>query len=195
MTAVSEVTIRGGAAWERVTDTIAAVAGAAPTWERSDPMIAVSFGTVRVGSTTVSVTDNEPADAVMLILKVDDLQAAADRLSEIDADFDPDSSSRLWVRAGALQLVVDTEDGCDAESRATLYRVLTLAMPLVNALEGLSPAAATRIGLTADRLRDLELLASAALWRSTADLNQQGRDELAKQVIARAAELAAEEGS
>lgn len=195
MTAVSEVTIRGGAAWGLVADTVAAAAGAPVTYERNDPAEAASWGSVRVGTTTISVIDNDPADAVMLRLHVHDLRAAAERLDALGSDYDPAPDGRLWVSVGALQLVLDEEgDGQDLESRVQLYRVVQAAMPLVNALEGLSPAAATRIGLTAERLRDLELLASAALWRSTADLNQASRFEFADHVIARAAELAAEEG-
>lgn len=89
----------------------------------------------------------------------------------------------------------DELPGRDMESRAQLYRVVMTAPALLTALEALSPEAAARIGLAAEDRDRLSLTFSRALWASTADLHQQGRDTFARQVTARAKELAEEKES
>ncbi|WP_102100774.1 hypothetical protein [Tsukamurella tyrosinosolvens] len=86
----------------------------------------------------------------------------------------------------AARTRVDQQRGCDVESRAQLYRVVQAAPQLIAAVEALSTEAAARIGLTPEKLRELELMFSRSLWSSTADLHQQGRSEYAQQVVARA---------
>ncbi len=79
----------------------------------------------------------------------------------------------------------------DLETRASLHRVAMQAEQLHRLLTSLPPDAARRI--TGGEKDAVSQLASRALWSSTADLHQQGRSEYVKQVVARAAELAAEE--
>ena len=79
----------------------------------------------------------------------------------------------------------------DLDARARLHHAVAQLAASHRALEALSPAAAARIGLTADDMDRIALLTSRSLWASTADLNQRGEDELAARVIARAAELEA----
>lgn len=79
----------------------------------------------------------------------------------------------------------------DLETRAALYRVAQQAAQLHRTLSALPPDANKRI--TGGDLDAVSQLASRMLWASTADLHEQGRDAYAKQVVARAAELAAEE--
>lgn len=82
-------------------------------------------------------------------------------------------------------------DDTDLEARAHRYRVMQHAAALQRALAAMPPEAAR---LTTGSDRDaVSQLASRMLWSSTADLNQRGEHMHAEQVIARAAELAAEE--
>lgn len=82
-------------------------------------------------------------------------------------------------------------DDTDLEARAHRYRVMQHAAALHRALAAMPPEAAR---LTTGGDRDaVSHLASRMLWASTADLNQRGEHEYAQQVVARAAELAAEE--
>jgi hypothetical protein len=78
----------------------------------------------------------------------------------------------------------------ELQQRAQLHRVVAAAAALHTRLAALPDAPRSRIGVTAADLDRISWLASGALWRSTADLHQVGRDVDA--VIARAAETDAE---
>ncbi|BDD80664.1 hypothetical protein TPB0596_04270 [Tsukamurella pulmonis] len=81
-------------------------------------------------------------------------------------------------------------DDTDLESRAHRHLVMQHAAALHRALAAMPPDAAR---LTTGGDRDaVSQLASRMLWASTEDLNEQGRYAESKQVVARAAELAAE---
>ncbi|MBS4102838.1 hypothetical protein [Tsukamurella paurometabola] len=81
-------------------------------------------------------------------------------------------------------------DTDELETRAALRRVAVQAAALHRLLSTLPPGAAKLI--TGGDQDAVSQLASRMLWSSTADLHSQGRSEYAKQVVARAAELAAE---
>lgn len=92
--------------------------------------------------------------------------------------------------------MTDPRPGGDLESRAQLHRVVQRGAALHELLSELlreNPAAAARIGLTAETLDGLNQLASRAHWASTADLFQRGEHAEALRVIASAAELEGEQ--
>lgn len=82
-------------------------------------------------------------------------------------------------------------DDTELEARAHRYCVMQHAAALHRALAAMPPEAAR---LTTGGERDtVSQLASRMLWASTADLHERGEHEHAARVVARAAELAAEE--
>ncbi len=79
----------------------------------------------------------------------------------------------------------------DLETRAALHQVAMQAAALHRALTSLPADARKRI--TGGEMDAVSQLASRALWSSTSDLYERGEYQYVEQVVARAAELAAEE--
>ncbi|GAA4676635.1 hypothetical protein [Gordonia humi] len=98
---------------------------------------------------------------------------------------------RLCVECAAAAQQGYQAVSSDLETRAALYRVAQQAAALHRLLTSLPPDASRRI--SAGEMDRVSQLASHALWASTADLHERGEYAYAKQVVARAAELAAGE--